>query len=216
MNLFGAGDWDIGPLIKVGVFVVAGGIWLINQLLGKKGQEKQAAPMPRQWPQPKRPQMAEPVGQGDIDDFLDEVMGRGAAPLQRPPAPPRQAEPVVLRPQQPRPPVRRPETRPAGRQPQRRPPRPPTPAEQAMKPPPMATPVASGFTESVQQDMVQAAGATQAAGALTPATRQASLQRRTVDVGTLVAMLKSPADFHRAVLLSEVLGPPLARRRRRV
>ena len=154
----------------------------------------------------------------DVDQFLDEVLGRGAAAGQR--VPPQKGAPVViLRPTNP-PPVPQGRPRPEVRRPVARPvaPRSVRPARPAQAQPQAAyqqpPKVRSQFSESVQKDVDQAAAATHEAAALNSTFLQTDTVRRgpIVDV---VAMLRSSNDIRRAILVREILGPPVALRRRR-
>ena len=158
----------------------------------------------------------------DVDQFLDEVLGRGR-PAQPPGPPPVDQPPnvIVLRPGAPPPPPQR-------RQPQRRPPRPavqrPAQARRGSQPQPPAqtqAPKRSAFAQSVSDSVDQAAAATGSAGAAT--TEAAALKDSTRTAGRqgsigneILAMLRSPADVRRALVIREILGPPLALRRRRL
>ena len=154
----------------------------------------------------------------DIDQFLDEVLGRGrkAGPaIQRQAGDPA-AKVVVLRPGNPPP---QPGARPgqAARRPAQqiriRPPRPPAMAKPAA-PQPSATPARSSFSQSVQQDVDNAAAATHDAAELKVDAKATGPSRVELELAAIRSVLKSPADLRRAMLLREIIGSPLAHRTR--
>ena len=159
----------------------------------------------------------------DVDQFLDEVLGRGRQARQagQPPAA-QPAQVIVLRPGAAPPPP------PQRRQPQRRQQRPvaPRPAQarrggQAQPPPQPEATKRSAFAQSINESVDRAAAATGTAGDATTeaaglkdsssrtASRQAALGSE------ILAMLRSPVDVRRAIVLREIIGPPLALRRRK-
>ena len=84
------------------------------------------------------------------------------------------------------------------------------------RPAPMAKPVqqpAKRLGPSVVAEAQPAAAATQAASALPPASQAQRLGQGT-ELLRLIPLLRSPSDIRRAMILREVLGPPLSRRRR--
>lgn len=216
MILFAA---PIGGLLHLIIPLVVFGVWLIKTLLRNR-EEKGDSPA-RQKPPPRRPVQAgvNPMEPHDVDEFLDEVLGRGR-PVARAGQPPAAPPPnvVVLRPGGPPPP-------PAQRRPpQQRRPRPvaqrpaqargqiqPTAQQQASK--------KSAFAQSISDSVDQAAAATGSAGdATTKAAELKDSTRTTVrqtSIGEdILAMMRSPVDVRRALVLREILGPPLALRRR--
>jgi hypothetical protein len=223
MPIFAGG---VSSLLEVVIFLVIAGIMAINKILAARREEP---PPPtrrvvqRPVPLPRPPEMAaNPMEPQDVDQFLDEVLGRGAAVPKPPPA----AAPkpvVILRPTQPPPPVpqapprmepRRPVVRPAVR-PVIRPAvvravR--TPASQVPPPAPPPEKMRSKFSESVQKDVDKAAAATSEAADLTQ--RVVETKRVESVTSAIGAMLRSPAEIRRAILIREILGPPLALRRR--
>jgi hypothetical protein len=210
----------IGGLIHLIIMLVALGVWVINTLLRKREEEDES---PRQQAAPRRPVRAgvNPMEPHDVDQFLDGVLGRA-----RPAQPAGQAQPpeiIVLRPgaAPPPPPQQR---RPAQ---QRRPQRPVAqrPAQsrragQAPPPPQSETSKRSAFAQSIKESVDQAAAATGSAGAATTEAAElkdsSRIAGRHASIGNdILAMLRSPADVRRALVLREILGPPLALRRRR-
>jgi hypothetical protein len=220
----------VGNLLEIAIFLVIGGIMAINKILAARREEPQQprrvvprpVSTPRAAPPPPRPapMSANPMEPQDVDQFLDEVLGRGQAVPQRPPAAGRPV--VILRPTEP-PPVpqarpqpepRRPVVRPAIR-PAIRPvvPRPARTVREAVPVPPQETKTRSKFSESVQKDVDKAAAATSEAADLTQ--RKMESIRSEPPASSIGAMLRNPAEIRRAILIREILGPPLALRRQR-
>jgi hypothetical protein len=213
MGIFAAG---IGGFVELIIFLVVLGVMAINKMLAARKEEQQ--PVRRVARRPEQPAQAgvNPMEPQDVDQFLDEVLGRGAPAAPR--VPPQKTPVVILRPTnpppvpqtRPRPEVRRPVTRAVVPR-QVRPARPST--VQAV---PQSQPkVRSQFSESVQKDVDHAAAATHEAAALSNTSQQGDPSRRSATVTDIVAMLRSPADIRRAILVREILGPPMAMRRRK-
>ena len=205
----GIDDW-----IKIGFALVVGGIWLINQILSKRDSEPPPAERPRPLPPRRRP-IREGMEPKDVDQFLDEVMGRGGVGNAgaRPQAGVPEGRVVVLRPsQQPGRPRPQQEPRRATRPAAMRPEQQPTPAQSVLVKE-IPTGSKATFSEQVQQSVDQAAAATQSAAALRP-TIQQPLRHSAFEPSAFATMLKSPTEIRRAFLLREILGPPRAHRRR--
>lgn len=215
MRIFAAG---IGNLIEVVLFLVVLGVMAINKILAARKEEQAMQPPVRRLPNRPPPRAGvNPMEPQDVDQFLDEVLGRGG---QRP-QPQKEPPVIILRPTNvpPVPQVPAPLARP--RQEVRRPvprvvvPRSVKPAGRQGRVPPVPPPeqkTRSKFSESVQKDVDQAAAATQEAAALRMGTTLETTRRNT-SPHDIIAMLRSPADVRRAILLYEILGPPKARRR---
>jgi hypothetical protein len=219
MILFAA---PIGGLIHLIILLVAFGVWVINTLLRKRDEEGES--QTRQMPPRQRAQAGvNPMEPHDVDQFLDEVLGRGR-PVPQAGQPPAGQPPnvIVLRPGGPPPPP--PQRRPPQ---QRRPQRPVAqrPAQarggrQVQPPAQQQASKRSAFAQSISDSVDQAAAATGSAGAAT--TEAAALKDSTRTAGRqasigndILAMMRSPVDVRRALVLREILGPPLALRRRK-
>jgi hypothetical protein len=214
MRIFAAG---LGHLVELVFTLIVVGVIAINKMLAARREEQ--VPGQRAQRAPERPAQAgvNPMEPQDVDQFLDEVLGRGATAGKRVPA--QEAPPVViLRPTNP-PPVPQTRARPEVRRPVARtvvprPARPARPAKVQGAPPPQPK-VRSKFSESVQKDVDQAAAATLDPAALSNTGLDAEKTRQRSSVNDVIAMLRSPADIRRAILVREILGPPVALRRRR-
>ncbi len=206
---------DLGVLIKLGVGLVVLVVALINRFAAKAQENADRAARPRPLPRP-RAQGGGRAGHEDIDQFLDHVLGRrpqGGGPGQdRTPA----DDVVVLRPSPARSAAPRPRPDPraaarsgsAARVPKAA--RPPE-AEPATPPPLVAND--PNAVDSARQISNQASAAMQAAAALQPAEQQTA-RRGEFDVRTVLGALRTAKDVRRALVLSEVLGPPRSRRGR--
>jgi hypothetical protein len=212
MPIFAAG---LGGLIEIVIFLVIVGIAAINKVLAARREQEPPMPVPPRQPQRRPLQTAQagmnPMETNDVDQFLDEVLGRGA----RRPVPPVPEKPVV---------ILRPTNVPAGQQAPIRPPRTPIvrPAARPVRrtgaapaPPPLEPKVRSKFSETVQKDVDEAAAATQVAN-LTQKGVQSPMARQRSAANDVLGMLRSPSDIRRAILIREILGPPVALRRRRL
>jgi hypothetical protein len=208
MHLFA---FDIEPwMIRWGFILLASGFWLINRVLGDRENKPKEPEAPRR-PRAPRRQWA---NVDEVDQALDEVLGRQRGDI--PPVPPQAGPPevVVLRAPQPQ---QRPPDRP--RQESRRAQK--NRGAQVSAPPPMARPVPSdlatpvlGVAAETRQGLSDAVASMQSAAALTPSAAS-TITGRAVPVAVSVLHLASPVDVRRAILLREILGPPLALRRER-
>ncbi len=201
-------------LIHLIILLVVGGVWLINKILSGRerppDEPRRPRPLPRQLISG-----VNPMETHDVDQFLVEDVGRGAQPgpmiARQPESPP--VDVVMLRPSAARPPQPpRPGSRPAVRQRAARSGRARAAGEPQHGPPPITTPMKNILHET-KQAMDRAAASTGEAASLNVTPQELTTAQRLAarDLGSL---LKSPADLRRAVVLREVLGPPLALRRR--
>ncbi len=207
----------LGGLIHLIILLVIGGIALSNKLVEKHRERKKRAAERRLlagW----QPEGRNKMESNDIDQFLDEMLGKARGQRRPPPQPAEvlEAEVVVLRPSRPSvPPARR-------VQQQRRvarpvPSRSPQQAASAGGPKALVDSVApakSDFSRQIQSAVDQAANAATAAGALQPTLQSQQSSAMAVAFGIMSA-LRTPADIRRAFLLSEIFGPPRALRGRR-
>ena len=212
----------MGNVVELIIFLVIGGIAVINKILAKQ-RDAEPPPRPdlRPIPPRQRPNLyAEPVEPKSIDQYLDQVLRGGPIADAQPPAPPPRPPSVIVlqpgKPIPPKPPVRpRPETR-------RPPNRPAKPQairavqSPAIQPPPLVKPTLD-LMQSAKEAVSRAAEAAQTAASLqqiAPQATRAPLPR--IGTSELQALLRSPADIRRAIILREILGPPVAHRRHRV
>jgi hypothetical protein len=208
MHLFAL---DIEPwMIRWGFILLAGGIWLINRFFGDR-DDKPARPAPNRRPRPPR---REWVDAEEVDQALDDVLARPRHDIPPVPASGGPPEVVVLRAPQPQ---RRPQERP--RQETRR-----TQKNRGTRgnTPPMARPVPSSLAPLVsnvaaetRQGLSDAVASMQSTASLASSAAPVAT-RRGAELATAGALhLTSPGDIRRAILLREILGPPLALRRER-
>jgi hypothetical protein len=215
---------DVGGLIAIAFMVISFIGWLSNLVSGqqKPGQRPQQ-PQPRQRP-PQSRKLRE-----EIDAFLQEAQGK---PRERPEPPRRPAE--VLTAEQVEAPAGGRRSQPA-RKPKPRPERPaPRPAatpEQRRSPVPSAAPVAAAAAPSPPKreswlerrelpptisDSVSSHfhNVTQpVAGAMTEIAGERA--RSGAAAAELLKLLRDPAGVRQALVLQELLSPPLAMRRQR-
>ena len=206
-------DWAM--IIRVVIPLVIVGVAIIRKILGSKEEEepeirRRPRPLPRA-----RNEGQEKMNPRDIGDLLDEVLAErrtAEPPRPKPVVVSRGTEVVVMRPGarpqratgRARPaPMARPVTQPA------KPPsyRPRTEVEPAPTPLPARSP-GSVQQAASQSSMAQATAAQQPVG-------QAQRPGRILDPLGLMTLLRSRDNIRRAIILSEVLGPPLSQRRRR-
>ncbi|GMV04228.1 MAG: hypothetical protein AMXMBFR53_05090 [Gemmatimonadota bacterium] len=169
-----------------------------------------------------RPTRPRPTSEGLIPaEVWDEIqrMARGEAPVEAPPPPP---------PPRPRPPPAKPSPRPGGAPPARRTPPKPAPARGVPTarrvPAEVSRPVPAGKPETVDAGALEgspdhavhlshAAYGTPVAGRLTGFAPEASGRRASREAGAARELLRGgPARLRQAVILQELLGPPLALR----
>ena len=206
--------------IQILFFLVVAGVAIINKILeSRRKQQEQRTPWLRP-PAERAPRPEANMEPKDVDQFLDEVLrGRGAKPARPEPQAPKAPERdvVVLRPG-------RPPAPPRPRQPQRRPQQPAKRAQRTLEQ--AETSSARSLVDSpsaprgdsmqdAKRAIDQAAMAASNAGALEPTTLQPQTGPGPAIGASLLAALRTPADLRRAVLLSEIFGPPRAHRRRR-
>jgi hypothetical protein len=219
MRIFAGALTGLIELIIILVFV---GIAAINKILAARREQETTVRRPQRYPMQQADAGMNPMESKDVDQFLDEVLGRGAQARQPvPPVPDKRV--VVLRPSRPPSPASAPQPRnpPQVQRPITRPvvPRPARvvgPAGSVPAVPPPEPRARSKFSESVQRDVDQAANATHAAAALQNTGLQSETTRRWAEATDISAMLQSPPDIRRAILIREILGPPVALRKRRV
>lgn len=213
MILFAAPE---GWIINAIILALIGVISLINKFFGQKevrprrAAPARPAPPPRPAPPQRRPEPAQAmVGQDDIDQFLEEVLPRGRprrAPMVNPPV--LQASPAD-------PAGSRQAARPGSGQRRARPTKAPVrpPGRLVKELSSDTTAAAASAMESTERAVGRAGDAVTKAGQLQD-TSELKLRQAGFDPTTVVAMLKSPEDARRAILLAEILGPPRSRRRR--
>jgi hypothetical protein len=212
-NVNGEINMDFTVLI---IPLLALGIWILGTVFGKA--EEPARP-PARRPEARRPPMPAPGAPStDLDRFLDEARRRREAAERRaaPPAP----APTVTPTPSPRPVSPRTEApRPTVRTSERRPPRPreaprpePTRREVRVEPTPMPTPTAL-VAEAIP--VAEVVGDLTLTGVAAIATPAAAVARRPVSpaIAQVLGLLRSPRDARVAILLREILDPPLALRR---
>ncbi|MBI3464001.1 MAG: hypothetical protein HY000_13225 [Planctomycetes bacterium] len=212
MVLFAKQDW--GWIIQVVIWLVVAGVTIINRIMKGKDEEPETRPRARALPRA-RNEGQENMNPRDIGDLLDEVLAerRVVEPARpKPVVVPRGTEVVVVRPAgrpqratgRARPaPMARPVTQPAKR----------LPTRVTTEAQPAPAPVTARSSGSVQQAAGQPPMTSQATTAQQP-VGQAKRPGRTPDALSLFALLRSRDDIRRAIILSEVLGPPVSRRRR--
>lgn len=203
--------FDLGDLRGV-IPLVIFGIWIVNHIFGNKSEKPEP---PRRSRPPRAPGQPRPE-QREIDDFLAEVLGKKSGASPSAPA----AEPVVLRPVneqrsrvQPFKPANAPIARPLAARPAAK-----APSRAAAKPKPARSTIRP---ESLGSHMVTALNrymdsAVEHATPTAP-TIAATVQvrRQSLDVAIITQMLHSPSSMRQAIMLTEILGPPVSRRRRR-
>ena len=219
----------MGALIHLVWLLLLAVVWGTNRAAKRERERANSARRPMAVPD-RRQAGENSMEQNDVDQFLDEVLGRRGAAQQRPKPPAQQqAEPVVLRPGAASTPQQR------ARAPQRRPQRPaaqrPAPAGRpAAKPAPPAAPgelmnmglvkqamnKAAASTTQAASDADQAASAAGGAASLRSVSAQATARQQQAAMGDIRALLSSPAEIRRAILIREILGPPVALRRRKM
>ena len=209
---------DLSDLVPLIIFLIFGGISLLNQLLNM-GKEQRPRRRPERRPDAPPRERATPQR---VDEFLQEMLGtRPAEPAraekpQRPPARPRatttSAPPTRLEPARPQSPA---------------PPRPSTPTTRVTKPvtpesrdpfgdspPPRRGFPDKSFNKKISQSIRAAGDATTRAGEL---TRIATTAKAAAPVrrDELIAMLGDSGGVRNALVVAEILGPPKSLRRKR-
>jgi hypothetical protein len=195
------------PDFKTVIGLVVAGIWVVNHIFGNR---KEGADTGKPAPRAVRPPRARRADQTEIDEFLEEMLGPRTSP-------PPEAKPVVLRPAGP-PPLAQPlptraEPLPSGSRGRRGQagarrgsgePRKPRPAQRPEQ-------LAANMLQGVQQHM--RAAESQPSAAVAGAV--AGVRRPAPALSALTALLASQQDVRQAIVLAEILGPPISRRRGR-
>jgi hypothetical protein len=181
------------------LLVLVIGVWIVASLL--RGQEEQRQARPRARPR-----------SNDLDRFLREIEARRRKSEERSPDVPNLEDPVDV---VPAPPVRRPTPPPQGWV---RPAPPPKPAPVAAPPPP---PVVEVVQEVVRVSEPPRPSAAPLSTVLTAVqeveirpARPVPTARPATAPAQLLRLLRTPQSLRTAILLREVLGPPVCLRRR--